>query len=397
MSYDPGAWWSGLDPLVEQADRLRGRRYGLLAHAASVTADLVPAHLALARAGHPPAVLFGPEHGYHGAEQDMVPTGDRTDPWSGVPIRSLYGASAESLRPAPEAFDGLDLLVIDLQDVGSRYYTYAATAFWASEVAREAGCQVWVIDRPNPLGRTLEGNLPEAGYESFVGAFRTPVRHGLSSGEILQVEWLRKHGRVGVEVTFLMGWDEEDDDDAARWAHHPWVAPSPNMPDLDTVYVYPGLCLVEATEVSEGRGTTRPFRLVGAPGVDGPELAARLAARELPGVAFLPAMFRPGYQKHAGALCEGVEIVVVERAAVRGYRLGVEVLWALKEVMGEEFRWREAPYEFVADRPAVDLLAGTDVLRRAVDGGDRGLLEEWVARWEADEAVFERELEEMFG
>lgn len=381
MSAGDGGPRSGLDRLLADTERLRGRRYGLLAHAASVSADLVPAHLALTRAGVAPAVLFGPEHGYHGAEQDMVATGDRADPWTGVPIRSLYGDSEASLRPAREVFGGLDLLVLDLQDVGARYYTYAATAFWASEVAVEAGCEVWVLDRPNPLGRGVEGNLPEPGYESFVGAFRTPVRHGLSLGGLLRLEWLRSHGEVGVQV---LGWTGGE-------VGRPWVAPSPNMPDLDTAAVYPGLCLVEATEVSEGRGTTRPFRLLGAPGVDGPELAARLTALGLPGVAFLPTMFRPGYQKHAGALCEGVEIVVVDRGAVQGYRLGVEVLWALKAVMGDAFRWREAPYEFVSDVPAVDLLAGTDVLRRAVDAADRALLERWIGSWPADEAAFERE------
>lgn len=396
-------WVSGLDGLLDEgADAaLARRRYGLLAHGPSRTFDQVPAHLALAARGAPPAVLFGPEHGYHGMEQDMVAAGDQSDPWTGVPIRSLYGDDADSLRPTRGAFAGLDLLVVDLQDVGARYYTYAATAVWAAEVALAAGCEVWVLDRPNPVGGAVEGNLLEPGYESFVGAFRTPQRHGLTLAELVRLEASRRGwDEAGLEVWPVQGWRRADGwDDAV----YPFVAPSPNMPSLDVAAIYPGLCLVEATEVSEGRGTTRPFQLVGAPGLDPVALAQRLNGRHLPGVDFVPTYFRPGFQKHAGEVCGGVEIVVGPRGRerwseeLRPVRLGVEVLFALREVMGDAFRWREAPYEFVEDVPAVDLLAGSDRLRLAVDEVDRDALEEWVAGWAADEEAFRGEVVDRDG
>ena len=192
---------TGLDRLLLEAGRLAGRRYGLLAHAAAVTADCEPAHLALAAsASGPPAALFAPEHGYYGVEQDMIAAAGGREPWTGIPVYSLYGDSEASLRPRPERFDGLDLVVIDLQDVGARYYTYAATAAWTAEAALAAGCEVWVLDRPNPLGGAVEGNLPEAGYESFVGAFQIPVRHRLTLGELLRLEGRRRGWPDGLAV-----------------------------------------------------------------------------------------------------------------------------------------------------------------------------------------------------
>ncbi len=206
--------------------------------------------------------LFGPEHGFYGIEQDMIAAEGGRDPWTGAPIVSLYGDSADTLRPSPAAFAGLDLLILDLQDIGSRYYTYAATGLWAAEAAMTAGCEVWVLDRPNPLGGVaVEGNLPRPGYESFVGAFRLPVRHGLTLGELFRLE-ARRRGWSGALAHFAV-WYLEDWHRSMSWEETglPWVAPSPNMPTLATALVYPGGCLVEATELSEGRGTTRPFQL----------------------------------------------------------------------------------------------------------------------------------------
>jgi uncharacterized protein YbbC (DUF1343 family) len=335
--------------------------------------------------------LFAPEHGFHGVEQDMVPAADGDDPASGLPIRSLYGDDEASLKPSPGAFDGLDLLLIDLQDVGARYYTYAATAVWAAGAALEAGCEVWVLDRPNPLGGIVEGNLLDPELSSFVGAFRLPVRHGLTLGELVRLESRRRGWRDEYDrrpdVWPLDRWHRDDGWGAGR----AWRAPSPNLPTLESASVYPGVCLIEATEVSEGRGTTRPFQLVGAPGVDAEALAGRMQALRLPGVAFVASYFRPGFQKHAGAVCAGVEIVVTDPRAVRPYRLGVELLFALREVAGDAFAWRSEPYEFVSDRPAIDLLSGGEDLRRAVDAADREALDEWIAGWSADEAAFRRE------
>ncbi|MCB1055175.1 MAG: DUF1343 domain-containing protein [Acidobacteria bacterium] len=377
---------TGLARLLADPSRLNGRPYALLAHGASVTSRAEPAHLALTRAGSPPAALLGPEHGYYGIEQDMVAAAGGSDPWTGLPILSLYGDDEGSLRPRPDTFAGLDLLVIDLQDVGSRYYTYAATAVWAAEAAAAAGCQVWVLDRPNPLGgEIIEGNLPEPGYESFVGAFDMPVRHGLTLGEIATYQAVQGGWQEALEVWTLAGWRP-----SMRWpeTHLPWIAPSPNMPTVATALVYPGGCLIEATDLSEGRGTTRPFQLIGAPGIDPPALAERLRRRSLPGVRFLPTYFRPQFQKHAGEVCAGVEIVVVDDAAFEPLRTGVELLAALAELVPEVLRWREKPYEFVTDRPALDLLAGGPALRRALESGEG--LNEWIASWAADEAEFRR-------
>jgi len=382
---------TGLDRLLADAGALHGRSFGLLAHGASVTSDLRPAHLALAGAGVRAARLFGPEHGYYGVEQDMVASRDAVDPWTGAPVVSLYGDDASTLAPRREAFDGLDLLVIDLQDVGARYYTYAATAVWAAEVALGAGLEVWILDRPNPLGGTVvEGNLPSPGFESFVGAFRMPVRHGLTLGEIARLELSRAGADMaGLRFFPLTGWER-----AMLWSEtgRPWFAPSPNMPDFATALVYPGMCLVEATGISEGRGTTRPFRLFGAPGVDPIALAEALAPLRQLGVAAVPTFFRPWHQKHRGEPCGGVELVVVEPKRIAGYRLGVRVLEALRRAAPDAFHWRAAPYEFVADRPAIDLLAGTDVLRRALDDGED--LSHWLASWSADEDAFRDERRE---
>ncbi len=379
---------SGLDRLLAAPARLAGRRWALLGHAASVDRLARPAHLALARLGFAPAALFGPEHGYYGVEQDMIAAGDQRDPWTGVPVLSLYGTEEGSLVPSPDAFRGLDLLVVDLQDVGSRYYTFAATAVWAGAAATAAGCEVWVLDRPNPLGgERIEGGLREQGFSSFVGAFAMPVRHGLTLAEIVLGEARAAGWAAALEVWPMAGWRR-----SMAWMETglPWIAPSPNMPTPTTALVYPGACLVEATELSEGRGTTRPFELLGAPHLDPMALADRLAAEGLPGVRFLPAYFRPQFQKHAGELCGGVQWVVEDAAAFAPYATGVAFLAAARSLDPERFAWRKAPYEFVADRPAIDLLTGGTACRRALEAGAGGAaaLAAWRASWAADEAAF---------
>ncbi len=376
---------TGLDRLLADPASLAQRRYGLLAHQASITGDGSPAHLALAASGNPPQRLLGPEHGYYAVEQDMVAAADGIDPFSGLAIRSLYGESEHSLRPEAAAFEGLDLLVIDLQDVGARYYTYAATAVWAAEVALEAGLEVWILDRPNPIGGTVvEGNLRQPGFESFVGVFELPVRHGLTLGEL--VRWAcSDHPRLLVWA--MEGWQRR-----MVWPDTgcPFVAPSPNMPSFNAAALYPGLCLIEGTSVSEGRGTTRPFQLVGAPWVDGKRLAER--AGNQPGVRALPTLFRPQFQKHAGEVCVGVELLLDDVAALHSYRLGYELiceLWEQASEVGIDL-WRREAYEFVTDRPAIDLLFGTDRVRRALEAGDEVSLASWLASWEDDVAAFRR-------
>ena len=386
---------TGLDRLLTSAERLAGRRYGFLGHGASLTREGTPAHLALkdSPAGTPTA-LFGPEHGYYGVEQDMVASLDARDPWTGSPIVSLYGDDESSLRPRAEAFRGLDLLVVDLQDVGSRYYTYVATAIWAAEVALGAGLEVWVLDRPNPLGgEVVEGNLLKPGFESFVGAFRTPVRHGLTLGEMFRLESRRRGwDDEGLEIWAMDGWRR-----SMSWPETglPWIQPSPNMPTLDTALVYPGGCLVEATELSEGRGTTRPFELLGAPGVDPSVLASKLTDRRLPGVTFVPTYFRPQFQKHGGTVCGGVQLLVQDAESFQPLRTGVEVIFEFRQHLGDAFRWREAPYEFVVDRAAIDVLAGDEACRRAIDAGDESALIAWIEGWREDEAAFQEEVRDL--
>ena len=382
----------GCDRLLGEPEALAGRRYGLLAHNASITADCRPLHLALAESeAGPPAALFGPEHGYYAVEQDMVASLDERDPITGVPVVSLYGDSEDSLRPSASAFDGLELLLIDLQDVGSRYYTYAATAVWAAEVALAAGLEVWVLDRPNPLGgEVIEGDLPRPGYESFIGAFTNPVRHGLTLGELVRLEARRRSWSEGLEIWQMTGWQR-----AMAWVDTglPWIAPSPNIPTLATTLIYPGGCLVEATTLSEGRGTTRPFQLVGAPGLDARALAEALAERRIPGVAFLPTYFRPQFQKHAGEVCAGVEILPTDPSTLPAYRCGIELLAMIHDRFPEVFGWRREPYEFVSDRPAIDLLSGGPELRTALESGDG--LTAWIDGWDADEEAFRREREDI--
>ena len=385
----------GLDRLLDDAGHLKGRRYALLCHQASLSRNGLHAHLAL-RAVQSPSALLGPEHGFYGVEQDMVASRHERDPWTGCPVISLYGDDPSSLRPLPEVFDGSDLLVIDLQDVGARYYTFAATAVWAAEAALAAGCEVWVLDRPNPLGGVeVEGNLLDLEFSSFVGAFRMPQRHGLTMAEIVLLEARRRGWDNGSLVVYeVEGWRR---DQLWRETGWPWTAPSPNMPTPETADLYPGLCVFEATTVSEGRGTTRPFQLLGAPGVDAPALAdrcrERLEAAGLGGVSLAPAMFRPQFQKHAGAVCAGVELRRTGAGALRPVRLGFELLLAFREVLGPAFGWRRAPYEFVSDIPAIDLLAGTDRFRLGLDSTDG--IERWYADWQEDQSEFRAERESV--
>lgn len=376
---------TGLDRLLADPSRLSGRRFGVLAHGASIDARARPIHLALAAAGFPAAKLFGPEHGFYGIEQDMVASEGGLDPWTGAPLESLYGESESTLRPDPSAFADLDLLIVDVQDVGSRYYTYAATGIWAAEAARKAGCEVWVLDRPNPLGgKVVEGNVLQPGFESFVGAFHLPVRHGLTLGELFRLRALREGGEPNVEVWTMRGWDRY-----MTWADTglPWIAPSPNMPTPGTAVVYPGGCLIEATELSEGRGTTRPFHLTGAPGLDPLAFAKALEARDLPGVRFVPTWFRPQFQKHRGEICGGVELVVEDTQAFRSYRVGIEMLDVAARLGA--LTWRTAPYEFVEDIPAIDLLTGGTECRTAIESGEG--LADWMATFAAEEVAFRAE------
>ncbi len=371
---------TGLDRLIsEDAGRIRGRRIGLLGHHASFTSDLVFAVDALQTAGADVVRLLGPEHGPWGTAQDMIPVAGGRDRWTGLPMVSLYGADKASLRPQPEALLGLDAVVIDLMDVGARYYTYAATAAMLCEAADKLGIEAIVCDRPNPIGGvTVEGNVVEPALRSFVGAYSAPQRHGLTFAELV-----RTYTEGLGTVVPMTGWrrDMWFDDTGL-----PWIPPSPNMPTLTTAAIYPGLCLIEGTLLSEGRGTTTPFELVGAPFIDPFRLAEVLAARDLPGVAFRPHVFEPTFQKHAGAACGGVQIVVHDARAVRPVHLGLTLICEIARQWPDDFGWRTEVYEFEADRLAIDLLLGQAGLRERIEAGESA--DEITAGWPAHEQAF---------
>jgi uncharacterized protein YbbC (DUF1343 family) len=379
---------TGLEVLSAQRFApLRGLRVGLVTHPAAVDAHFRHAADVLGEApGVRLAVLFGPEHGLRGEAQDLIGVADGSARPGGPCVHSLYGASAESLRPTAEQLHGLDALVIDLQDVGSRYYTFQATMLYCLEEAGRHGLRTVVLDRPNPLGgEAVEGPSLRPGYESFVGPHPIPTRHGLTMGELARL-YHEERGLGGeLLVVPCEGWRRGLDFDATGL---PWVLPSPNMPTVATAFVYPGQCLIEGTNLSEGRGTTRPFELCGASHLNAAALAGRLRGEGLPGVVFRPAWFRPTFHKFAGRDCGGVQLHVTDREAFRPVRTGLAVLAALRELSGERFAWRTEPYEFVADRPAIDLLFGSDRERLALDAGRPA--GEIARAWEAEEEDFRR-------
>lgn len=358
----------GLERLLHhQLELVRGRTIALLCHQPSVDRQLRHAADLIHEAGSEVACLLGPEHGVRGEAQDMEGVCSGRDPRLRVPVWSLYGADEASLRPRREWLQGLDAVVIDLQDVGSRYYTYVWTMALTMEVCAEVGVAVIVLDRPNPLdGTTLEGPGIEPGYESFVGLYPLPVRHGLTAGELARLYAAERDLDLELTVVPMEGWRREQ-----GWSETglPWVLPSPNMPTTDTALVYPGGCLLEGTALSEGRGTTRPFELVGAPWLDGHDLARRLTAEQLPGVVVRPTSFCPTFNKHAGQPCGGIQLHVTDPRAFRPLLTGVAVLLCARAAAPEWFAWRAQAYEFIDAIPAIDLLAGGPWLREAVEAG----------------------------
>ena len=360
---------SGLEVLATRLPHLlSGRRVGLLCHPASVTRGLD--HAAAVIRGLPGVrlrALFAPEHGWTGAVQDHAHVAPEREPVTGLVIRSLYG---DRLSPDPRWLRGLDTLVVDLQDVGSRYYTFAWTMTLAMRAAAEASLPVVVLDRPNPLGgERLEGNWPEPGWTSFVGLHPLPIRHGLTIAELAAYHNETQGFGCDLTVVPMEGWRR-----GMSWSDTglPWVAPSPNMPTLATAQVYPGGCLLEGTNLSEGRGTTRPFELCGAPFLDGGRLAAALERRRLPGVRFRPTAFVPGFHKWRGRRCEGVQVHVTDPDRFRSF---ATYLALIVEARGQSrgrrqrFQWKRPPYEFEWTRMPIDLLCGGPAIRLAIERG----------------------------
>jgi len=345
---------------------LSGARFGLLANQASVDRRFRYAHDLLSRAfpGRLKA-LFSPQHGFHGEDQDnMIETPHGFHRRLGVPVHSLY---AESRRPTAESLAGLDCLVVDLQDVGTRVYTFVWTLSYCLEACAERGIPVVVLDRPNPLGgQRAEGPRLETAYASFVGRAAVPMAHALTLGEMAR--YLNESMQIDarVEVVPMTGWRR-----AMTWrdAGRPWIPPSPNLPRLEGVEVYPGMVLVEGTHLSEGRGTTTPFEIVGAPFVDPNALVDALRRWDLPGVVHRPLAFRPTFQKWRDRACGGVFLHVVDPPAFRPCRSAIVLLGCVRRLWPEAFAWLPPPYEYETEKMPIDVLSGGPGLREGVDAG----------------------------
>ncbi len=360
---------TGLDVWVAQEFApLRGQKVGAIVNPTSVDSRL--RHLAdlLKQApGVELKALFGPEHGIRGEAQYMISVDHSMDAETGAPLYSLYGSTFESLSPKPEWLEGLDVLVFDIQDVGSRYYTYIYTMALAMKVAARVGVRFVVLDRPNPLGGVqLEGNLIGEGFRSFVGLYALLNRHGMTVGEIAQL--LNAEEKMGADLTVVPceGWKRDQYFDETGLS---FVPPSPNMPTLDTALVYPGMCLLEGTNLSEGRGTCRPFEQFGAPWLSGALVVEKLSREELPGVRFRSVAFTPTFDKHKGERCGGAMMHVTDRNAFLPLRTALAVVRVCRELNPNEFSWRRDAYEFVREVPAFDLLCGTDAIRNQMEAG----------------------------
>ncbi len=390
----------GLDRLLASRalrKALRGNRVALLAHPASVTHDLT--HALDALAALPELTLtaaFGPQHGLRGDKQDnMVESADFTDPAHGIPVFSLYGAVR---RPTAAMMSTFDVLLVDLQDVGCRIYTFITTLRYVLEVAARHGKAVWVLDRPNPVGRPVEGLALRAGWESFVGAGALPMRHGLTMGELARWFVATLALDVDCRVVEMQGWEPEAEP-GYGWplGERSWINPSPNIPTLTSARCYPGAVMLEGTTLSEGRGTTRPFEMIGAPDLDASALLARmhdLAPRWLRGCALRECWFEPTFHKHVGRLCAGIQTHVEDASyrhtAFRPWRLQALALKALRTLEPKYPLWSDFAYEYERGRLAIDVINGSDLLRRWVDDR-RSTPEDLDGLAAADEKAWQRE------
>lgn len=358
---------SGLEVFADNPPSwAKGARLGLLSHPASIAANLETARDLIARRFPGQLqILFSPQHGLLGEKQDnMIASADFVDPRLQLPIVSLYGPR---MAPPPEALGMVDVILVDLQDVGTRVYTFAATVAKVMEAAAGAGVKVAVLDRPNPIGgEQVEGNLLQPEWASFVGPYPLPMRHGLSLGELARYYNATQKIGCDLEVVPARGWRRADYFEATGL---PWVLPSPNLPTLESAVVYPGQVLLEGTNLSEGRGTTRPFELFGAPFLDPDRIKARLAEIALPGVVLREAFFEPTFHKWAGELCQGFQLHVTDRRSFRPYFTTLALLGVIRELYPHDFSWRQPPYEYETERLPIDLLTGDKAIREGLDKG----------------------------
>lgn len=346
--------------------RLRHAKLGVLCHAASTLNSGVHILDALREHDIPVTRIFSPEHGLWGAAQDMEGVPDTFDEIMQAPVTSLYGHALETLSPSDDAIADLDTVLIDIQDVGARYYTFVYTAWMLARAALMHGARVLFIDRPNPINASdLEGNLIHPDFHSFVGMRSVMTRHGMTAAELLKM-WFDEDDTPNSEnfTPILMR-------DYDRRAYYNdtgalWCMPSPNMPTVETAVIYPGMCLIEGTNLSEGRGTTKPFELFGAPWLNARATHEALRLLDLPGVAFRPLDFKPMFQKHAATLCHGLEMHVTDRNVFRPLLTGIAIVSVIY-ALHEDFKWRTQAYEFVKDKLAIDLLLGNDTVRKHIE------------------------------
>jgi uncharacterized protein YbbC (DUF1343 family) len=352
----------GSDVLFDK-QLLRGRRVGLVCNPASINARFEHVIARVDAGGVTLGAIFGPQHGFRSdLQENMIESPHAEDVIRRVPVYSLY---SETREPTAGMLRGLDALVVDLQDVGTRIYTYIYTMANCLRAARKHDLPIVVCDRPNPIdGVSVEGPMLENGYESFVGQFPIPMRHGLTIGEAARL--FNDHFGIGakLEVVTMQGWTRAEYFDATGL---PWVLPSPNLPTLDSAVVYPGTVLLEGTNVSEGRGTTKPFEIAGAPWIDAEPFARGLNALRLPGVHFRPLFFEPTFHKHARTPCGGCQIHVTDRASFQAVATGVAIIDACRRANPTQFAWRPPPYEYEHTKLPIDILAGTATLRAQIE------------------------------
>ncbi len=373
----------GLEVFVEsRLDLVAGQRLGLVASPSSVDGEL---RSSVERLYQHPAInlvaLFGPEHGLRGEAQAGAPVASYQDALTGLPVYSLYG---EARRPSPDMLRGLDAIIIDLQDGGVRFYTFLATALYVMEAAAAVGCRVILLDRPAPISAArVEGPMLEAGYASFVGPYLMPIRYGMTIGELAWLANAEYGINCDLSVIPMQGWERDMwFDDTSL----PFVPSSPNLPTLDAMTLYPGTCLIEGTNLSEGRGSTKPFEYIGAPWIEAPRLAAQMNDLNLDGVRFRPVYFVPSFSKYQGELCAGIHIFVTDRQRFQPIAMVLNLLQAVMANYPADFAWR-APWA-AGSRAPIDLLCGGSAIRKSLDA--RIPLEDIMAAWQPGRAQFLR-------
>ena len=377
----------GIDNLLEDTSWLNGKRIALLTNSSGVNEELRSDLDLLMEKGIRVIKLFGPEHGFWGAEADTVSVSNEIEPGYRIPIFSLFGTTT---KPVPEMLNGIDIVIYDIQDVGLRFYTYIYSLAYTMEECGKREIKVIVLDRPNPLSGKVEGPVIEKKFESFVGGYGLALRYGLTAGELALYYNKRFKMNVDLEVVKMKGWK--------RWMYYDdtnllWNNPSPNIPSFEHLLLYPGFCLIEGTNVSEGRGTVHPFKYIGAPWIDSHSLFNEMQRVPHPGISFRERSFIPLTSKHANKLCRGLEFFVENRETMRPIELALDLISTIKRLYPEEFEWDTSSHR-ASGRYHFDLLMGNDKYRLAIDEGKGG--EELSKIWTEEMKEFEERVREFW-